>query len=62
MRGGINLVGQLDTELHARGIISASTGNHGQSLAFAGQLFGVRVVIYGPEQNSNLVKVAAMRA
>ena len=62
VRGGINLVGQLDAESRERGIISASTGNHGQSLAFAGQLFGVRVVIYGPEQNSNPVKVAAMRA
>ena len=61
VRGGINLVGQLDAESRERGIISASTGNHGQSLAFAGQLFGVRVVIYGPEQNSNPDKVAAMR-
>ena len=62
VRGGCNLVGQLDAESRERGIISASTGNHGQSLAFAGQLFGIRVVIYGPEQNSNPVKVASMRA
>ena len=62
VRGGVNLVGRLDAAERERGVISASTGNHGQSLAFAGQLFGVPVVIYGPEHNSNPVKVAAMRA
>jgi threonine dehydratase len=62
VRGGVNLIGRLDAAERERGVISASTGNHGQSLAFAGQLFGVPVVIYGPEHNSNPVKVAAMRA
>ena len=62
VRGGVNLVGRLDAAERERGVISASTGNHGQSLAFAGQLFGVPVVIYGPEHNSNPLKVAAMRA
>ena len=42
-------------------MISASTGNHGQSIAYAGMLFGVRVVIYAPEQNVSMVKVQAMR-
>ena len=62
VRGGVNLIGRLDVAERERGVISASTGNHGQSLAFAGQLFGVPVVIYGPEHNSNPLKVAAMRA
>lgn len=62
VRGGVNLLGRLDAVVRQRGVISASTGNHGQSLAFAGRLFGVPVVIYGPEHNSNPAKVEAMRA
>jgi threonine dehydratase len=60
VRGGVNLVSQLSTEERARGIIAASTGNHGQSLAFAGRAFGVPVTICVPEQ-ANPVKVASMR-
>ena len=44
-----------------RGLITSSTGNHGQSIASAGREFGVRVLIGLPE-NANPVKVAAMRA
>ena len=62
VRGGINLIGHLPEAERQRGVVSASTGNHGQSLAFAGRLFGVPVVIYGPEHNSNPAKVEAMRA
>ena len=62
VRGGVNLIGRLPPAERPRGVISASTGNHGQSLAYAGQLFGVPVVIYGPKHNSNPAKVAAMRA
>ena len=62
VRGGVNLIGRLSPAKRQRGVISASTGNHGQSLAYAGQLFGVPVVIYGPKHNSNPAKVAAMRA
>ena len=42
-------------------MIAASTGNHGQSVAYAGRLFGVRAVIGVPE-GANPGKVAAMRA
>ena len=41
-------------------MISASTGNHGQSIAYAARLFGVRVIICVPE-GANPVKVASMR-
>ena len=41
-------------------MISASTGNHGQSIAYAARLFGVRAIICVPE-GANPVKVAAMR-
>jgi threonine dehydratase len=61
VRGGVNLVSQLPADERDRGIIAASTGNHGQSLAYAGRLFGVPVTICVPE-NANPVKVASMRA
>src|SRR5579863_1594236 len=61
VRGGVNLVSQLSAEERRRGVIAASTGNHGQSVAYAADLFGVRAVICMPEQ-SNPVKVESMRA
>ena len=60
VRGGVNLLSKLDRATRARGVIAASTGNHGQSVAFAARLFGVRAVICAPEQ-ANPVKVEAMR-
>ena len=60
-RGGINLLSNLSTEEQERGLITSSTGNHGQSIASAGREFGVRVLIGLPE-NANPVKVAAMRS
>jgi threonine dehydratase len=60
VRGGVNLISQLNAEERERGVIAASTGNHGQSIAFAARLFGVRATICVPE-NANPVKVAAMR-
>jgi threonine dehydratase len=60
VRGGVNLVSQMSDEERARGVISASTGNHGQSIAYAARLFGVEARIVVPE-NANPGKVAAMR-
>jgi threonine dehydratase len=59
VRGGVNLVSQLSEDERSRGLIGASTGNHGQSIAYAGRLFGVGVRICVPE-NANPVKLAAM--
>src|SRR5579864_2305479 len=61
VRGGVNLVSQLSADERRRGVIAASTGNHGQSVAYAADLFGVRAVICVPER-SNPVKVESMRA
>src|SRR5712692_3291165 len=61
IRGGINLVSQLSDDERRRGVITASTGNHGQSIAYAARLFGVRAIIGAPRA-SNPLKVAAMRA
>ena len=61
VRGGINLISRLTEEERAHGVIAASTGNHGQSIAYAAQLFGVRAVICVPE-GANPTKLASMRA
>jgi threonine dehydratase len=61
VRGGINLVSHLSPDERARGLITASTGNHGQSIAFAGRRLGVRVVVCVPE-GANPAKVHAIRA
>jgi threonine dehydratase len=61
VRGGINLVARLSEEHKKRGIIGCTTGNHGQSLAYASRLFKVRCVLVVPQKN-NPDKVAAMRA
>jgi threonine dehydratase len=60
VRGGINLVSQLSAQERERGVISASTGNHGQSVAYAARLFDVKAIIVVPE-NANPGKVAAMQ-
>lgn len=60
VRGGLNLVSRLTAEERERGVITASTGNHGQSIAFAARAFGVKAVIAAPE-GANPYKVEAMR-
>lgn len=60
VRGGVNLVSQLSPDERERGVISASTGNHGQSVAYSAQLFGVKARIVVPE-GANPGKVAAMQ-
>jgi threonine dehydratase len=60
VRGGVNLVSQLSPGDRERGVITASTGNHGQSIAFASRIFGMRSIVCVPEQ-ANPVKVASMR-
>jgi threonine dehydratase len=62
VRGGLTYVDALmRREPKARGLISATRGNHGQSLAFAGRRAGLEVTILAPEGNSR-EKNAAMRA
>jgi threonine dehydratase len=61
VRGGLNLVRSLSADERARGVVTASTGNHGQSIAMACQLEGVRCTVFVPDGN-NPEKNAAMRA
>lgn len=60
VRGGVNFMHNLDADSRARGVVTASTGNHAQSIAYAAQLFGVQSVVYMPEVN-NPDKVASTR-
>jgi threonine dehydratase len=60
VRGGVNLISQLSDDERERGVITASTGNHGQSIAYAARLFGVVARIVVPER-ANPGKVAAMQ-
>jgi len=62
VRGGVTYMDRLTRDRpHVRGIISATRGNHGQSLAYAGARAGVAVTIVVPHGNS-IEKNAAMRA
>lgn len=61
VRGGIYLVSRLSAEEKRHGIIACTTGNHGQSLAYAARIFRVRCVLVVPARN-NPDKVAAMQA
>ena len=60
VRGGVNLVSRLSDDERQRGVIAASTGNHGQSVAVAARLFGGPAVIGAPAK-ANPVKVEAMQ-
>lgn len=60
VRGGINLISRLTPEEKERGVITASTGNHGQSIAYAARLFGVRAIVVVPN-GSNPDKVRAIQ-
>ena len=60
IRGGINLIAQLSDEDRRKGVISASTGNHAQSISYASRLFGVKATIVMPV-SANPHKVEATK-
>jgi len=60
VRGGVNLISRLSKDEQRRGVIAASTGNHGQSVAYGARLFGVKAKVCIPEK-ANPVKVESMR-
>jgi threonine dehydratase len=61
VRNGLSAVTALDPATRARGVIGASTGNHGQGMAYAAHLLGIPCSIVVPEGN-NPDKNAAIRA
>jgi threonine dehydratase len=60
IRNGLSFITGLDDKERARGVVAASTGNHGQGIAYAASLLGVRATICVPKGN-NPEKNAAMR-
>src|ERR1017187_6937326 len=61
VRGGVNLMSQIADAGRCLGVITASTGNHGQSIAFGSRQFGIPCTVAVPVGN-NPEKNAAMRA
>jgi threonine dehydratase len=62
VRGGLNLAATLTEAERKGGLFTASTGNHGQSIAFAAKMNGLKATIAVPAEGTNPAKVAAMRA
>jgi threonine dehydratase len=60
IRGGLNLIASLSREERERGVITATRGNHGQSIAMASRIFGIPCTILVPYGN-NPEKNRAMR-
>jgi threonine dehydratase len=60
VRGGLNLAANLTEEEKNSGLFTASTGNHGQSIAYAARAYNLKASIAVPE-GANPGKVAAMR-
>lgn len=60
VRGAHTAIARLDPSVRARGVVTSSSGNHGQAVAFVAQRFGIRSVIVMPE-SAPAVKVAGVR-
>jgi threonine dehydratase len=61
VRGGINLVSQMSSSERARGFVTASSGNHGQSIAYAAKTFGAECTVVLPE-GANPAKAGSINA
>ena len=61
LRGAYNLIAQLDPAVRARGVVTYSSGNHGQAMAWAAAQLGLPAVVVMPT-TAPAVKVAATRA
>ncbi|GBC72081.1 L-threonine dehydratase catabolic TdcB [Candidatus Calditenuaceae archaeon HR02] len=58
VRGGIYYMYKMFEEVRRTGVITASMGNHAQSIAYAGSLFGVDVHVVMPSWVSDVKKEA----
>lgn len=59
VRGGLFLLHELSPAERSRGVVTASTGNHGQSIAYAARAFATKATIFVPLA-SNPLKLAAI--
>jgi threonine dehydratase len=60
IRGAYTAISRIPAEIRARGVITYSSGNHGQAVAFAARRLGIRAVVVMPER-APAVKVAGVR-
>jgi threonine dehydratase len=60
IRGAYNAISRVPPAARRRGVITYSSGNHGQAVAYAAQLLGVRAVVVMPE-TAPPVKVAGVK-
>src|SRR6266702_5671142 len=60
IRGAYNAIRRLPDAARRRGVITYSSGNHGQAVAYAAHLLGLRAVVVMPE-NASAVKVAGVK-
>ncbi len=61
VRGAHTALARLHPTMRARGVVTSSSGNHGQAVAWAARRFGIRSVVVMPE-SAPAVKVAGVRA
>ena len=61
IRGAYNMIAQLSTEARAAGVITYSSGNHGQAMALAAHLLGLRAVVVMPETAPRVKVIGAER-
>ena len=61
VRGGINFMHHLPQAQREKGVLTATRGNHGQSIAYAAAQFGVKATVVVPHGN-NPEKNSAMQA
>jgi len=60
IRGAYNAIRRLPDAARRGGVITYSSGNHGQAVAYAAHLLGLRAVVVMPE-NASAVKVAGVK-
>jgi threonine dehydratase len=61
IRGAYNMIAQLTAEARAAGVITYSSGNHGQAVALAARLLGIRAVVVMPETAPRVKSAGAER-
>jgi threo-3-hydroxy-L-aspartate ammonia-lyase len=60
IRGAYTAISRIPAQSRARGVITYSSGNHGQAVAFAAQRLGIRAVVVMPER-APAIKVSGVR-
>ena len=60
LRGAYNAIARVAAAGSARGVVTQSSGNHGQAVAFAARAFGLRAVVVMPSSTPK-IKVEGVR-